>query len=232
MIGDSHSNEIDIESPPLGGADVAENAPKSTIIDERINYASKQDDESDGETEDSEERSKRIKTNPWRNFDFILGIVVKVAILCGSAFAIVQYMSAKSDARVAKTFEYITAYETGQMLIAREAIRREFRNYEQMFMEIPLPPDAFSKVILSFAEGEAGQPIQDELDRIIDFFKGVSLCLEQDLCDSDVTRRYFYPEAKYYWNNFEPYIQKRMSNNNPDFGRELRLFATQTFENN
>ncbi|MFT6733525.1 MAG: hypothetical protein ACJAS9_001713 [Polaribacter sp.] len=177
--------------------------------------------------------SSRVKSRQvwFKRADAWLSLTSKMFIIAGGIFAVVQFMAAKTNHRVEKTFEYIAAYERGPMLVSRENIRRVLRPYGISFIENPLSYVDFPRLILSIAEGETGTNLEDDLDRVVDFHEGLCLCLKLELCDGEVVKNYFFPKAEKFQSIFMPYIEERRKLKNPNYGVELDWFTSNQGEN-
>jgi ribosomal protein L17 len=63
----------------------------------------------------------------------VLGVL---GLLAGGCFAVMQYLSAKEDARVSRTMEYIDRYEQGEVATARRAINESLKPFLSQFQEL------------------------------------------------------------------------------------------------
>ena len=177
----------------------------------------------------------------------VLGIA---GLLAGGVFAAIQYSDAKDAERTSRTFEYIARYESGDVAEARRAINRVLRQYISQFEDLEadgLPDkqrdDMVRRIIRTDVElqltsrqanGPAGatieapETIEDKIDRVVEFYDGLDICVEEELCKSRVAVNYFSPnEARIFWDNFRPYILDRRKNYE-GYGKALEKFAQQS----
>ncbi|TAD75326.1 MAG: hypothetical protein EAY70_10615 [Sphingomonadales bacterium] len=174
----------------------------------------------------------------------VLGIA---GLLVGGIFAAIQYVDAKAAQRTSRTFEYIERYESGDVAEARRAINRVLRPYLEQFEDLEaegLPRKERDDVVRSIIRAEveiqsassakaAGNPsaiespetVEDKIDRVVEFYDGLKVCVDEELCNERVTVNYFSPdEARIFWDNFYPYIMDRRANY-PRYGDALEAFA-------
>lgn len=174
----------------------------------------------------------------------VLGIA---GLLVGGIFAAIQYVDAKAAQRTSRTFEYIERYESGDVAEARRAINRVLRQYLEQFEELKaagLAREERDDLVRSIIRAEveiqsggsarsAGNPsalespetVEDKIDRIVEFYDGLKICVDEELCNRRVAVNYFAPdEARIFWDNFYPYILDRRQNY-AGYGDALEAFA-------
>ena len=177
--------------------------------------------------------SRRNSGRGWfKRADAWLSFASKVFIIAGGIFAVIQFMESKQNHRIAKTFEYIAAYERGPVLVSRENIRRLLRPYGSTFAGNHLSNKDHKRLMSAISAGDAGANIEDDLDRVIDFHEGLYLCLKLELCDDEVAKKYFSCKAETFRMQFMPYIEARRKHDNKNFGVELEWFTSKTDKNN
>lgn len=168
-------------------------------------------------------------------------------LLAGGIFAAIQYKDAKGAQRIARTFEYIERYESGDVAEARRAINRVLRQYLTQFEELEaagLPCDPRDNLVRSIIKADvelqmtgreanklpasgvdAPETIEDKIDRVVEFFDGLKICVHEEICNRRVAENYFSPdEARIFWNNFYPYISDRRKNY-ANYGKALEEFT-------
>ena len=174
----------------------------------------------------------------------VLGIA---GLFAGGVFAAIQYNDAKGAQRIGRTFEYIARYESGDVAEARRAINRVLRQYLTQFEELEaagLPCDPRENLVRSIIKADvelqlagreanklaasaidAPETIEDKIDRVVEFFDGLKICVKEEICNRRVAENYFSPdEARIFWSNFYPYISDRRKNY-ANYGKALEEFA-------
>ncbi len=199
-----------------------------TILETEVSDNTREDNENIEIPESSDDDKPRRYQNLRKQIDVFLSITVKLAILAGSVFAIYQFYEAKTDFRIGKTFDYISQYQQGRLLEARENIRQQIRLLEYAFIN-DMASEDHKTVVKALVEGDAGPPLAKEVDLLLDFFMSLKLCIDQDLCESSVVKAFFYEQSKYYWKIFKPYIENRSDPSNPKYAKGLEWFATKAY---
>ena len=194
-----------------------------------------------------------IKIKRWRKYYPVvrgtLDVLGILGLLLGGIFAAIQYNDAKAAQRVARTFEYIERYESGDVAEARRAINRLLRPYIAQFKELEsagLPCEERDNLVRTIIKADvalqssgkqskgntssavdAPETIEDKIDHIIEFYDGLKICVDEEICNQRVAENYFSPnEARIFWDNFYPYISDRRLNYRM-YGAALEEFAAE-----
>jgi hypothetical protein len=159
-----------------------------------------------------------------------MDVVAKAFAIAGVMFAGWQYLEARQETRVARTLTYIERFEQGDAAAARQRINGVLREYLPQFEAIEsISAEDRDAMILSIVEG-GGPQLEQDIDLIADFFLGMSICVQERLCERGVAERYFgASDTTNIWLNFAPYFHYRRANN-PDYARALEYFATGALE--
>ena len=153
-------------------------------------------------------------------------ILAKLGLLAGGAFAVLQFLDAKEEARVQRTMTYIARYEDGSVNSARQTIGDALRPYLAQFSRISedggVTGDDRDAMVMTLVESGSGKAIDAEIDTIVDFYEGLAICVAEAICERRVVLRYFARgEAQDFYGNFEPYIRMRRINT-PTYAEGLR----------
>lgn len=154
-----------------------------------------------------------------------LDALVKALTIAGVVFAAWQYLEARQEARIARTLAYVERFEQGDVGAARQRINGVIREYLPQFANIEgITQEDRDSMVLSIVE-VGGASFERDIDLIVDFFHGLSICVQEVLCERGVAERYFASsDATNIWANFEPYVRTRRENN-PAFARALEAFV-------
>ena len=157
-------------------------------------------------------------------------ILWKGAIVAGAIFAVVQYFEAREAKRVERSMTYIYTFERGEVASARAVVNGALRPYAADFAAMAKRGGVSTAdkkaIILTLVEDDSEGRLADSIDRQVDFYEGLRLCVGENLCSNGVIEGYFCPErAAILWNDFKPYIDERRANN-PDYARGLQWCAT------
>jgi hypothetical protein len=166
-------------------------------------------------------------TSPEERF-YIIETYWKIAIVAAALFAVYQFLDALEDRRVERSMDYIANFERGPVASARATVNAALRPYAADFAQMAkqgVSAEDKKAIIKTLVEDDETGRLADALDRQVDFYEGLRLCVGEDLCSRNVIAGYFCPErAAVLWNDFRPYIDERRANN-PDYARGLQWCA-------
>lgn len=173
-------------------------------------------------------RYKAFAAQSVENRYYTVEMLWKLTIILGAGIAVYQYFEALEDRRVERSMVYIDNFERGNIATARAVVNAALRPYAADFAAMARQGvSAADKkaIILTLVEDDASGRLADSLDRQVDFYEGLRLCVGEGLCSKSVIEGYFCPErATVLWNDFRPYIEERRANN-PDYARGLQWCA-------
>jgi hypothetical protein len=142
------------------------------------------------------------------------GIITSIAVAVGGGFAGCQYTSAQEVEKINRTMEYIQRYEDGSVATARRSINDSLRYIEirlQKLPDKPNPDDYFMGLGEAIRSGEIKE---NQIDIVVDFYEGLSVCVRNEICDQTVAMAYFSgDESKNFKDYFGKYISDRRTNN-------------------
>ncbi len=166
---------------------------------------------------------------PLENLYYLSEILAKIGLVFAGAFAVYQFLSYQESQRVDRVIGYVEQFEAGLVAEARRELRAKTRPYYDQFSEISgtgISPEDRRDITLLLIEEDADGSFADAIETVADFYEGLRLCTEENLCSRSVTEGYFCPNrASTFWDNYSPYILDRRSNN-PSFGDALEWCAS------
>jgi hypothetical protein len=144
-------------------------------------------------------------------------VIAKVGAIFAVAWGIVQFREAQRAGRVTRTQELMVRHGTDPVLSARNTISRVLRDSAPVIQDlrsVALDPGAAAQahkdVVQYFVnESRGGVGLAAEIDAVVDFYRTVEVCVEQELCEETVAVAYFAGEAKRLVDNFRPYLTER-----------------------
>jgi hypothetical protein len=156
------------------------------------------------------------------------GLATVVAVVAGGSFALVQFFSAKHVEKINRTMEYIQRYEDGNVASARRSINDAIRPMEKDIQNLPEKPDP----MVYFAGLDdlirQGKIQESQIDIVVDFYEGLSVCVRNQICDQTVAMAYFGgDESVNFGRSFKKYIGDRRINNHC-YAEGLLWFAAKT----
>ena len=169
-----------------------------------------------------------LKNKSIENWYYKFEILAKTGLLLGGFFAVIEFYSAVDAKRIDRTLNYVEKFESGSISNARRLLRSKTRPYYKQFSNIGkegLTEEDKKQITLLLIEDDDDGSIADSLEIIVDFFEGLMLCTDENICARSVTEAYFCPvRAESFWENYSPYILDRRTNN-PSFGKALERCA-------
>lgn len=151
-----------------------------------------------------------------------------LGVIGGGLWGFYQYDQLRQSQRVERTMAYIQRYEEGSTAIAVIHMRTTLRAYVEQFNALQADGVSASDrrdMILTIAdENVDGRSIADDLDAIAQFYQSLKTCIDENLCDARVGRRYFSDPARELWIDFRPYFEERRKNNQR-YAAELEALA-------
>lgn len=181
------------------------------------------------------EAGKSSRFWPDRLIDW-LDLVVKVGAIFAAIFAVHQYLEARQDARVAKTLDYVQRFDDADSKVgaARRRIAgvlwlndgqiKRLRDIKRNLPEAE-SREIHRRFISKLVDGTAASPgLRQEIQDLVSFFEGLSVCVETNLCDATSAERFFGDFAKTFWSNFAVFIEERRLVS-PDYGSGLQAFT-------
>jgi hypothetical protein len=157
-------------------------------------------------------------------------MIWKAAIVIGALFAGYEYLEAREAKRVERSMTYIDTFERGEIASARAVVNAALRPYASDFAAMARRGGVSAAdkkaIIQTLIDDDSEGKLADAIDRQVDFYEGLRLCLSEDLCSKSVVTGYFCPgRAGVLWSDFKPYIDDRRTNN-PDYASGLQWCAT------
>lgn len=154
----------------------------------------------------------------------------KAAIILGALFAGYEYFEAREAKRVERSMTYIDTFERGDVASARAVVNAALRPYASDFAAMARQGGVSAAdkkaIIQTLVDDDPEGKLADSIDRQVDFYEGLRLCVSEDLCSKGVVTGYFCPaRASVLWNDFKPYIDERRANNS-EYARGLQWCAT------
>ena len=160
-------------------------------------------------------------------------IVLLVGGLVGGLFTGWQYLESKQAKRVERTFAFFDKLQQGDAAQAREAVSTELRRQLPELARIratAMTPAAAATVHAQLVSGlvhdsHGGRGLSVEIDRLLDHFEQIQVCIEKSLCDGDTARTFLGSYARTLWDNFRPYIVGDQRQAIPGYGAGLERFV-------
>lgn len=204
----------DAEPLPAVATAVAATAKKTALVETAEGHPWVSNQEIKKESNPFTERDPRMLMYAW------FGLAVRVLVVFGGIFSVVQFLAAREEKRVERSLALVELWEQGDYQKAERALKQRLAGlnskYANILGENPSPAD---RAVLSERIGlEAMSPdggvmpiddFQEQFDRIVYFLNRVAFCVEGDLCAPDIIDAYFRDFASSFWDYFHGYIAKQ-----------------------
>lgn len=187
------------------------------------------DDDPAKESNPFTDRDPRMLAYAW------VGFALRIMLMFGAVFSIVQYVSARSERRVERTLELVDMWDRPEFQEAQRALKTRLVALNQANQGLlGSNPSATDRAIYFssigkqlMSEGGGTVPLAEfepSFDRVVYFLNRVATCVKGNLCDREVADEYFLDYAQSFWAYFSEYAadQRRSS---PNFAKPIENYV-------
>jgi hypothetical protein len=190
------------------------------------------------EVEDEVRRENNPFTDgDWRMLSYAWsGFALRILLVLGTIFSVVQYLQAREEKRVERTLELVELWDRPEYQDAQRALKRRLTELNTRFAG-DLGRTATPKELTIFherigieamkAEGDSiqAEEFREAFDRIVYFLNRVSFCVEGGLCSQDVAEAYFRDYVQSFWSYFAGHIRQERRRGSPNFARPIEEYV-------
>jgi hypothetical protein len=164
--------------------------------------------------------NKISKVAVLRKLVWIKRTAIRLSLVFGLAYSVIQYERVKLDGQVKQTLSFYDKFNSSPFVGYRELLSDTIdSNTEQIRLSAKKGDEDFARVILAIVEKK---DVKKSLSMIFDFFDGIAACMETGICDQDTAIQLFQARAAEIYKMFYPYIKKiRIENNNEEYAKGL-----------
>lgn len=168
-------------------------------------------------------------------------ILLILGTLAGGFWAIREYFDKKHDARVAETLGYVRRFSSDPLQAAQTHIGMAWYSVKDVLRtleETPVAsPEEFAsrkrqlvmtvvdKSVVPLSSSANQKGLVPDLDLLLGFFSELQVCLDAQLCDRAVAKKYFQPYAQRLYCVHEPFIVWKTKSYSQGYGDELKKMA-------
>ena len=183
-----------------------------------------------GDTSPFTSRDVRVVTYAY------IGFLLRVLLVFGAIFSVVQYLQQRTEGRVNRTLELVEMWDREEYQQAQKALKHrlaaaneqnqsvlganpsdsERRIYRSRLGKLLLTPEGGTMPVAEF---------QDHFDKIVYFLNRLGSCVENNLCDRDVANDYFLDYARSFWSYFSGYAGDVRTSGSPNFAKPLEEYV-------
>lgn len=175
------------------------------------------------------DRDPRMLAYAW------IGFLLRILLVFGAVFSILQYIANRSEKRVERTLELVGMWDSKDYQEAQKALRARLAALNKANESlIGSNPTASELKVYYGAIGQQAMtddggtmPLADfetHFERIVYFFNRVGTCVKSNICDRDVANDYFMDYAKSFWDYFADYADDRRKGS-PNFARPIEEYV-------
>jgi hypothetical protein len=153
------------------------------------------------------------KRSVFRVFVTIRKSITRLSIIIGLLYSFVQYERIKLDGEVKQTLLFYDKFNSSPFTGYRENLTDIVsKNIEEIKASLR-SDESFSIQIEKIIKlGDS----RKSFDMVLDFFDGVAVCMETDICDKVTAKQLFQSRASELYEIFYPYIKKNRVENKSD----------------
>jgi len=157
-------------------------------------------------------------------------MAARLSIIAGAAYGIVQYERVKLDGQLKQTLSLYDKFNSAPFSGYRENLTEAVSNNAEKIAVSLKNSDDFARVIIELVERDG---IKKSLNMTLDFYDGVKICMENEICDRNTARDLFKARANEIYQLFFPYIEKvRKQNNSNEYAKGLSYVSKSRDETN
>lgn len=178
-----------------------------------------------------------FKSRDWRVWSYAWsGFAVRILIVVGGIFSVLQYLDTREENRVERTLQLIELWEKPEFQQAQQAIGERLDALNVQFAEL-LDKDAtaaersvyFDRIGAAAMQADGGtmpvEAFRAHFDRMLYFLNRMAFCVDGNLCSKEVVDGYFGDFAASFWAYFGGYISEQRGGVAPNYGAPLEEYV-------
>jgi hypothetical protein len=186
---------------------------------------------------ESGEDDNPFRSKDWRVWTYTWsGFAVRILIIVGGIFSVLQYLDTREEHRVERTLQLIELWEKPEFQQAQQAIGERLDALNTQFGEL-LDKNAsaeeravyFDRIGVAAMQADGGSmPVAEfraHFDRMLYFLNRMAFCVEGNLCSKDMVAGYFGDFARSFWTYFGGYIEEQRGGIAPNYGAPLEKYV-------
>ncbi|MBN9070725.1 MAG: hypothetical protein J0H34_03815 [Rhizobiales bacterium] len=173
---------------------------------------------------------RRVMVYAW------MGFLLRILLVVGAVFSLVQYLAAREEKRVERTLELVDMWDGKDFQDAQSALKARLvalnEANEGLMSSNPSEDErriyyeSVGKQLMTDAGGTMPlQEFEPKFDRIVYFLNRVSTCVRRNLCDREVADDYFLDYARSFWSYFSGYAQSMRKNGSANYAKAIEEYV-------
>lgn len=176
------------------------------------------------------DRDKRVMVYAW------MGFLLRILLVVGAVFSIMQYLAARAEKRVERTLELVDMWDGAEFQDAQNALKARLvaLNKANEGLMSSNPSEDERKIYYEtvgrklMSEAGGAMPLAEfepKFDRVVYFLNRMSTCVRRNLCDREVADDYFLDYAKSFWSYFSGYVQSVRKGGSPNYAKAIEEYV-------
>lgn len=182
------------------------------------------------------------EANPFTEKDWRMlvyawsGLAVRIAIVLGAIFSVYQFLAARDQARIQRSFEMVELWERPEYQAAQRAVKNRIEGLNTRYAAIlaDQPTPAERSVVMRKIGQEAmtadggpqpAEQFREEFDRVVYFLNRIAFCVEGNICSREVIDAYFGDYTRSFWSYFAGYVEGQRRTISPTYARPIETYV-------
>lgn len=190
----------------------------------------------DRSTQEIKKEANPFTDRDWRMLGYAWsGFALRVLLIVGGVFSVVQYIQARDEKRIERTLELVELWEQPQYQEAQKALKTRLDGLNARHAGLlggnPSPEE--QRVyrerigIAAHAEDGGAMPLaefEEHFDRVVYFLNRVAFCVDGNLCKRSVADAYFRDFAASFWAYFAGYVEQERRRGAPGYAAMIETW--------
>lgn len=190
-------------------------------------------------TQDIKPESNPFTSTDWRMLAYSwMGLLVRVLLIAGGIFTVVQFLDGKEEKRVERTLQLVELWERDEYQEAQRAVSERLDALNAKYASL-LGANASASERAIYLDQVGVEAMTEEggtlplgefraaFDRILYFLNRMAFCVEGNLCSRRMVNEYFGDFAGSFWDYFHGFIEQQRRNGEPRLAAPLEAYIAQ-----
>lgn len=182
------------------------------------------------------------ESNPFTDRDWRMlmyawtGLLVRIVIIFGAIFTVVQFLANREQASVQRAFELVELWEKSEYQTAQKSLNTRLAAlnevYGKDFPQNATPAETafymrrLGDAALTANGGSMPLPeFQEQFDRVVYFLNRVAFCVTEDICSAKVSDAYFQDYARSFWQYFSGYVERQRKAGATSYAQAIEAYV-------
>lgn len=160
------------------------------------------------------------------------GYILRLMLIVGAMFTVVQYLTARQERRVERTMQLVELWEQRDYQEAQQALKKRLVDLNTKYAGLLGAQPSERELAVynrrigmeALTDGGGEQPVaefQAHFDHILYLLNRVAACSTANICAPEVSDQYFRDFAKSFWGYFAGYINRQRQAGSVSYAKPL-----------